>query len=108
MLFGIGGTAVWGDVAILDPPLGTARLEMTNEMAVLTLADGETHAAARSTVTASNGADCEIEIDWNGTPILVGCGTASNATRLFEHLGGFASESRFFDIVVNDPSKSVA
>lgn len=89
--------------AIIDPPLGLVTIEFNDAEVAIKFSDGDTDRLPRKTVRAMEREDCEVSVNWAGTPVLFAFGSPAESATMFDELGGFDLDDRVFTIIV-DPA----
>ena len=87
--------------AIIDPPLGLVTIELANDDVTIKFSDGDIDRLPRKTVRAMERDDCEVSVNWAGTPILLAFGSSAESATIFDELGGFDLNDRVFTIMVS-------
>jgi hypothetical protein len=86
--------------AIIDPPLGLVTIDLTSDDVSIRFSNGDTDTLPRAAVRAMERDDCEVSVNWAGTPILVAFGSSAESATMFDELGGFDLTERVFTIMV--------
>jgi hypothetical protein len=86
--------------AIIDPPLGLITIDITSEHVAIRFSNGELDRLPRAAVRAMERDDCEVSVNWAGTPILFAFGSSAESATIFDELGGFDLTDRVFTIMV--------
>lgn len=97
------GTIAVADAFLIEPPLGSVKVEVSEETVLMRFEDGEIEAFPRSAVRALDRDDFQVTVHWAGTPVVLAFDTLGGSAKVFDELGGFDSSDRTFTFLLDDP-----